>query len=313
MAIVVAHAEAAATRKPNARRKLGVRWNTTFMSPPAPDVSQDPHAFLVESTHEDSFATHFHRVDEFQVVVRGGGTMGKHTLVPGLVHFARADTPYGPIGVAGDGLQFLTLRPCKDGSGAHFFPKGKEMLESITDRDPWQVSEHAAFEKTSAVALRPFAKIRDERGLAAYSLALAPGAKTTAPDPSATAGQYLLITDGSLKYQGKEHAALTIIFVKSTEQPFELEAGAQGLNALVLNFPQGRARPVPDTVQPAREFRIWGCRLCGFVYDEAKGMPDEGVAPGTRWVDVPESWSCPDCSATKTEFDMQPVGLSPLA
>ena len=309
MATVVA--QAAATRKPNERRKLGVRWNTTFMSPPAPDVPQDPHAFLVESTHEDSFATHFHRVDEFQVVVRGGGTMGRHTLVPGLVHFARADTPYGPIRVADDGLQFLTLRACKDGSGAHFFPKGKETLESITGRDPWQVSEHAAFEKTGGVALRPFAKIRDERGLAAYSLALGPGAKTAAPDPSTTAGQYLVVTQGSLKYEGKEHTALTIIFVKSSEQPFEFEAGEHGLNALVLNFPQGRARqPQRDAAQPAREFRVWECGLCGFVYDEAKGMPDEGVAPGTRWEDVPDSWSCPDCSATKTDFAMQAVGSS---
>jgi rubredoxin len=306
MAIVVAHADAAATRKPNERRPMGVRWNTTFMTPPAPDVPQDPHAFLVESTKEDHFGTHFHRVDEFQVVLRGGGNMGKHALVPGLVHFARADTPYGPIGVADEGLQFLTLRACKDGSGAHFFPKGKETLLSITDRDPWQVSEHPVYEKTNNAALRPFASIKDERGLAAYTIALAPGAKTSAPDPATTAGQYLLITGGSLKYQGKEHAALTIIFVKSTEKPFELEAGAQGLNALVLNFPKSRARR--QVARPAGAFRVWQCRLCAFVYDEAKGMPDEGVAPGTSWNDVPDTWSCPDCAAMKADFDMQAVG-----
>ena len=32
---------------------------------------------------------------------------------------------------------------------------------------------------------------------------------------------------------------------------------------------------------------------CGFIYDEAEGSPDEGIAPGTRWEDVPEDWESP--------------------
>jgi rubredoxin len=48
----------------------------------------------------------------------------------------------------------------------------------------------------------------------------------------------------------------------------------------------------------------WLCVLCAFVYDEAAGMPDDGIAPGTPWAAVPESWSCPDCSATKADFEM---------
>jgi rubredoxin len=46
------------------------------------------------------------------------------------------------------------------------------------------------------------------------------------------------------------------------------------------------------------------CQFCGFVYDEAQGMPDEGVAPGTRWEDVPEDWECPDCGNPKSAFVM---------
>lgn len=59
----------------------------------------------------------------------------------------------------------------------------------------------------------------------------------------------------------------------------------------------------PDTAveQP---FRTWQCILCGFVYDEAAGMPDEGIPAGTRWEDVPDAWICPDCSATKADFEM---------
>ncbi|MDT0636380.1 rubredoxin [Spectribacter hydrogenoxidans] len=48
----------------------------------------------------------------------------------------------------------------------------------------------------------------------------------------------------------------------------------------------------------------WQCIVCGFLYDEAMGMPEEGVMPGTAWADVPEDWTCPDCGAPKSDFDM---------
>jgi rubredoxin len=53
--------------------------------------------------------------------------------------------------------------------------------------------------------------------------------------------------------------------------------------------------------------RRWRCVLCGFVYDEALGLPEEGIAPGTAWADVPDSWCCPDCAAGKDEFEMVPI------
>ena len=54
-------------------------------------------------------------------------------------------------------------------------------------------------------------------------------------------------------------------------------------------------------------FKTWQCLLCGFVYNEAEGFPDHGIPPGTRWRDVPEDWICPDCSATKADFEMVEV------
>ena len=39
------------------------------------------------------------------------------------------------------------------------------------------------------------------------------------------------------------------------------------------------------------------------VYDEEKGLPDEGLAPGTRWEDVPINWTCPECGARKEDFE----------
>lgn len=50
--------------------------------------------------------------------------------------------------------------------------------------------------------------------------------------------------------------------------------------------------------------KTWQCTLCGFVYDEATGWPQEGIAPGTRWADIPAHWACPECGVTKAGFDM---------
>lgn len=47
------------------------------------------------------------------------------------------------------------------------------------------------------------------------------------------------------------------------------------------------------------------CSVCGYVYDEEKGDPDNGVVPGTKWEDLPEDWVCPRCGAPKSEFEAE--------
>ena len=51
-------------------------------------------------------------------------------------------------------------------------------------------------------------------------------------------------------------------------------------------------------------FRKFNCQICGHTYDEAEGDPGAGIAAGTRWEDIAESWSCPDCGVTKADFEM---------
>jgi rubredoxin len=52
------------------------------------------------------------------------------------------------------------------------------------------------------------------------------------------------------------------------------------------------------------EFKTYMCLICGWVYDEEAGLPDEGIAPGTLWKDVPMNWTCPECGARKEDFEM---------
>lgn len=60
--------------------------------------------------------------------------------------------------------------------------------------------------------------------------------------------------------------------------------------------------PVSQGATPAEPFKAWLCVLCGWVYDEAAGDPGSGLAPGTRWNDIPDDWLCPDCGVGKSEF-----------
>ncbi len=45
------------------------------------------------------------------------------------------------------------------------------------------------------------------------------------------------------------------------------------------------------------------CLMCGYIYDPAAGDPDNAVAPGTSFGDIPDGWLCPDCGVGKDEFD----------
>jgi rubredoxin len=49
--------------------------------------------------------------------------------------------------------------------------------------------------------------------------------------------------------------------------------------------------------------RKFQCRYCSHIYDEEFGDPDTGIAPGTLWGDIPDSWVCPECGATKDDYE----------
>ncbi len=50
------------------------------------------------------------------------------------------------------------------------------------------------------------------------------------------------------------------------------------------------------------DFQRFVCLVCGYIYDESKGDPEHGLAPGTRFEDIPDDWYCPDCHVTKADF-----------
>ncbi|MCH9758474.1 MAG: rubredoxin [Proteobacteria bacterium] len=56
-----------------------------------------------------------------------------------------------------------------------------------------------------------------------------------------------------------------------------------------------------------KEYRSFVCQVCGWMYEEELGAPEEGIAAGTRWEDIPMNWVCPECGARKEDFEMVEV------
>lgn len=63
---------------------------------------------------------------------------------------------------------------------------------------------------------------------------------------------------------------------------------------------------MPD--EPPKRFMCLGC---GFSYDEALGLPEHDIPPGTRWADIPADWVCPDCGTPEHEFLMVEIPYAP--
>lgn len=58
-----------------------------------------------------------------------------------------------------------------------------------------------------------------------------------------------------------------------------------------------------DSVETNKTAGKWICRICGHIYDPAEGDPDSGIAPGTVFSEIPDTWYCPDCGVTKDDFE----------
>jgi rubredoxin len=86
--------------------------------------------------------------------------------------------------------------------------------------------------------------------------------------------------------------------------PFHASGLDPGAAALMIGRPATSFDPARNIPMSDEPYKSWQCRTCGYIYDEAKGEPDEGLGPGTRWAEIPDDWVCPQCGTAKSDFDM---------
>ena len=223
-------------------------WHTLYvgtsrynMAPGEPDPEPDalfPMGFLVEQDPGSTATSHYHRADQFQVVVGGSARFGTHDVGPVTVHYSGAYTAYGPIRAdAQTGVQYFTLRNSFD-PGARFMarPKNRTALREVAGRrhreavaGPLPVAGASA-----EVVLEPAPD-----GMGAWRYRLAPGETVVGPDPGEGRGQYWVVVGGELACGDAVLPAKSCVFVYPDEVSFSATAGAAGVEVLALQFPRG--------------------------------------------------------------------------
>lgn len=99
-----------------------------FQSPPG-TPQPGPQAFRIRQDPNTVVPLHFHLQDEWQVVTRGSGTMGRHEMRPILIHYASREAGYGPITAGAEGLDYMTLRPITD-PGMWTLPEHRSKMQT---------------------------------------------------------------------------------------------------------------------------------------------------------------------------------------
>jgi hypothetical protein len=221
-------------------------WHTLYlgttrynMAPGTPDPSRDelsPMAFLVEQDPGVTVHAHYHQQDQFQLVVNGSATLGTHPVRTVSVHFTAAYSAYGPIvAEPAEGVWYFTLRNGFD-PGARFMKdaESRALLRSIPGRKHRE-SVAGPLSDPSASAETLFGP--DPDGAAAWRYSLRPGEGFTGPDPAAGRGQYFVVTRGTATANGQELDHLSVAFVNPGDPAFPVQAGPDGADVIVMQFP----------------------------------------------------------------------------
>jgi hypothetical protein len=204
-----------------------------------------PMAFLVDKTPFGVVKPHFHEVNQFQVIAAGCGHLGKQAVQPFSMHYTNGYTGYGPINAAENGISFYTLRNRFD-PGAKYFPEGRSFMKPAPKRH--RVSGQLLPSSPEVLRTRHHEAIQtvvepEADGLAAWFLRAIPGVTTYAPDPGQGGGQYIIVAAGTLHYKGLEMPPLSCAYVSVDEDPMPLQAGTDGLEVLIMQFPVAEACP----------------------------------------------------------------------
>ncbi len=220
-------------------------WISRFFHATA-EAPDTPMGFLVDKKAHAVIQPHFHEVNQFQVIVDGYGRLGKQEVRPFTLHYTNGYTGYGPITAEDEGISFFTLRNRFD-PGAKYFSNSRHLMRSVPRRHrmpgPVALSDADTLRSRKHESLETVIEPEDD-GLAAWFQRVVPGATTQAPDPARGGGQYIIVAGGTLLYNDAELLKLSCAYVSPDDAPMSLQAGPDGLEVLIAQF------PVAETCSP---------------------------------------------------------------
>lgn len=223
-------------------------WGTEFFGPrSSTSVAPGPQATMSDLNPNETLLPHFHGTTQFQLFAAGSGTLGRNVLQPLIVQYKDHHTTYGPVVAGPQGLSFMAVR-IHTGVSAPVYshePDFRDKLQPSKRRNwltnPIGLSTEPVLQFRKEAVWEPLYdqdKIDDDMN--AHIVRLGAGMTAKAPDPRAGGGYYVFVANGSMAQNGEELPRWSMVVVERTEPEFEIRAGKQGLEALVLQFPSGQ-------------------------------------------------------------------------
>lgn len=203
------------------------------------DPEHSPTVFLVEQAPHVSLRTHFHRQNQFQLFVRGGGRLGPHDVSALTVHYAGAYTGYGPLVAGAEGLAYFTLRPVWETGSLTMKDHPQEMR-----RGPKRSLHSTPVRTATPGELRALPALVQENliplqadGLAARLYSLPPAEVLRLAAGTGHAGQFHVVIAGAVQACGRLLRPWSSLFLAPGEPPPPLAAGPEGAQLACLQFP----------------------------------------------------------------------------
>lgn len=204
-----------------------------------------PQAFMVTMGPGATVPAHFHRIDQFQLLLGGGGARYKGTELPPqtiTVHYADAFSTYGPIEAGASApMEFYTLRAFTDMFIA-YMPAERDKLPATRRHRNIHRTIHAG---DGAAASRPAREeliAETEDGLASWRAALGPAEQVLSGVPAGS-GQYCYVISGSVLAAGKELGPKSLAWLPPGSPADGAAAGPDGCDVLFLQFPRSTILP----------------------------------------------------------------------
>lgn len=203
------------------------------------DPDESPTVFMIEQPPDSTIPKHFHRHNQFQLFVAGGGKIGGHAIVPMTIHYAGAFTGYGPLVAGPEGLSYFTIRSIHE-EGANILPDAASQMLKGPRRggQAGPIIPEAPLRLSSAGPKIDQILPSDREGMSAWRACFSPGETVNVRVGPDLAGVFVFVMAGGAVHSEQMLTPLEHMFASHPASEIELEAGAEGADILVLEMPR---------------------------------------------------------------------------
>lgn len=214
-------------------------------------IAPSPQAFAVQLGSDfREVGAHFHRVDQFQLMVGGSARFGGHEIAAGDLHYSDRFQPYGPFKPLESGMTFYTLRP-HTADGVFYMPASRSQLAAdlAAHRDEAPRRRNSTLHLRDVPLDRPGDWVEVDQSDAGMRVALwtasagvdAPGTKAEAP------GAYLIVIDGEISAGSERYGEGAISWLEAGATADSFTAACDDTRVVLLQYPHREqlAKPVP--------------------------------------------------------------------